>query len=114
MPILTLPSTPLPDDEPDLNSDIKLYKAEFAGYSQRIGAGINNVTRTITLTWSNILVSEANTLDAFCVAHSGGQVFYWTPVGMSQMKWSLSKYRRKIRGAGFAAFSMDLRQEYDP
>lgn len=114
MPTLTLPSSPKPDDEPEMTSEIKLYKAEFGGYTQRIGQGVNNVRRSITLNWTNILESEATTLETFCNQHTAGQAFYWTPNGMSLMKWSLVRFRRKIRGAGFSGFTMEIQQEFDP
>ena len=111
----TLPSTHQPDDGPELDQEPNIIEAKFGdGYSQRIGEGLNNIKRKIPLNWTHIPQTFAIELDDFCRDHSAGQAFYWTPNGGSQMKWKVVRYKRKIRGAGWGSFSMEIEQVFDP
>lgn len=76
----------LPDigRKPTYGSTIKattrVIRNEFGeGYSQRAADGMNNINKSVPLTWPALPIADADTLLAFFEAKGGHESFYWTP-----------------------------------
>jgi len=114
MTIDTLPSTPAPDQY-DASTEISNWEADFGdGYSQRAPKGINNTKDSVPLNWTNLTKVEMIVLRDFCIAHSGGQTFYFTLEDEDDpKKFALMSYVRKYVSYDNYTFTLNMKQVYD-
>lgn len=91
----------------------KVRAASFGdGYSQRVGAGINNATASWSLTFSRT-TSDIDAIEAFLDARNGAESFDWTdPDGNSIKALCPSWARTPNAGMASASISATFRQVF--
>lgn len=74
----------------------KVRTSQFGdGYQQRVGDGINTISRAWTLTFRR-LTADVDAIDAFLTARAGVESFDWTPPSGSVGKWICKSWSQGI------------------
>lgn len=101
----------VPSYASSLSSEVKLHEARFGdGYSQRVGAGINNIEDKWELAFNNRSKTEKEGIVTFLRSKSSGKAFGWIPydetieVKVTCKKWS-------VQPIGPNAFSLSCQFE---
>ena len=80
----TLPFEPDISNQASKSGTPRTLRVEFGdGYNQRADDGINNSGEKWNVGWDGLVMTDANTLEAFLKSH-GAESFDWTPPGESQ------------------------------
>ena len=66
------------------SSKPRVITSQFGdGYSQRVGQGINRITREWALVFKSRSIIDANAIETFFSARAGVEGFLWNPPGES-------------------------------
>jgi phage-related protein len=96
------------------SSTLRVREAIFGdGYSQRVGDGLNVEGEEWSLSF-RLLVSQADTVEAFLRARGGTEAFLWTPPREATAKrWVCSQWSREPALPGSDDMRLTLRRVYD-
>jgi phage-related protein len=85
-----------PDWKPKTTSKARVLKSNFGdGYVQRAGDGLNPIDTSISLTWSNLSIGDADDIIEFLEEKAGVEAFYFTPRGSATaLKWVCEEWTR--------------------
>lgn len=110
MALSTFTPVPAPSPGTSIATQARVKKAEFGdGYTQRTADGINNLNKTLELTWEFLTHPQADAIVAFFEAHGGYKSFYYKPHhAKSVMKWTCETWTDKIREDGFREITATL------
>jgi phage-related protein len=110
----TPPVIPSPGQGTNKKVTARVLRADFGdGYSQRGPDGLNYVGRALTLVWATLSQADADTIEAFFVAHVALAFYYTPPMESTPLKWSCATWNRSYPGGPTHAISADLMQEFD-
>lgn len=95
-------------------SELRVREAKFGdGYSQRIADGLNTEGEEWSLSF-RLLVSQADTVEAFMRARAGVEAFLWTPPREAVAKrWICTQWSREPALPGSDDVRMTFRRVYD-
>jgi phage-related protein len=95
-------------------TELRVREAKFGdGYSQRIAAGLNVEGEEWTLQFV-LLVSQADTVEAFMRARGGVEAFLWTPPREATAKrWVCAQWSRQPSLPGTDEMRLTFRRVYD-
>lgn len=65
------------------------------GYEQRLGDGINLITRKWSISFISKTIAQADAIDAFFVARNGIEAFNWTPPSGIPGVWICRTWNRR-------------------
>jgi phage-related protein len=93
----------------------RILRAEFGdGYSQRLAGGLNAVIDEWQVSWVNLPVADADTIDDFLRQKKGVESFQWTPPRETAAKlFTCAKWSREPSLPGADTISATFRQEFD-
>ena len=113
MPTFTPPVGPSP--QTSTRHEPTRLVADFGdGYSQRITRGINQDRRVVTLVWSVLTHSDAQTIEGFFAGLLGVDSFdYQVPGSAASAKWVCSAWTRTEVDDFIAAITAELTEVFD-
>jgi phage-related protein len=93
----------------------RVLMARFGdGYSQRTPDGLNYNGRSVSLDWTALSSTDADTIEAFFIARGGSEAFYYTlPLESTTYKWTNGPVKRNYLGANTVGLNVTLTQEFD-
>ena len=97
-------------------TEARTRRADFGdGYSQRSADGLNSIKRSVSLNWTLLETSEADTIIAFFEARGGHEAFLWTPPQeTTQRKWVAASWTRESATApNRASLSVTFEEVFD-
>ncbi|NDV19996.1 phage tail protein [Pseudodesulfovibrio sp. JC047] len=84
------------------------------GYSQRTPSGLNSLSCSMSLTWSKLVKSEADLIEAFFQGRKGTEAFYWTaPHQEAAQKWVCQKWSRDRQIGPFDSLKASFQEVFD-
>ena len=95
-------------------SEMRVREASFGdGYSQRVADGLNAEGEEWSLVF-RLLVSQADTVEAFLRARGGFEAFLWTaPREATAKRWICGQWSREPAQPGTDDMRMTFRRVYD-
>ena len=93
-----------------------IRKAQFGdGYAQTARFGINNISETWTLNFTNRPLAEADQIEAFFVANSGTVPFEWQPPGLvTTQLFRAVDWSRTASKPGLYDLTVTFERAYEP
>ncbi|KAF0812786.1 hypothetical protein IGB42_02629 [Andreprevotia sp. IGB-42] len=102
----------IPDNKQSEKAKARVRKTPFAkGFVQRARDGLNNIDRSIPLSFTVRELTEVSAINAFLTAHGGVTPFLWTsPTGQAG-KWICEEWEASrinaVYGSLTATFTLD-------
>jgi len=94
---------------------VKILKADFGdGYSQWAPDGLNNIRRTLSLTWEVLLPAQALAITSFMFTQAAAALpFYYTPSDeTTAVKWTCDNWEDKRGDNGIRTVVATLEQSF--
>lgn len=109
-----LPTTIKPTYNVDKTETARVLKNDFGdGYRQRVGDGINNVSKNYIMTWQSTPTNIKALITHF-EERAGYQSFTWTPVGeVASYKWTCEQWSWKYIRKNVVTLTATFLQEFD-
>ena len=114
MALSTFTPVRLPDEGTRNSPKIRVLRAEFGdGYTQSAPDGLNHILRSISLKWSKLTPTQANTILDFMVGKGGFTPFYYTPSDeLVALKWTCPSWTDTKSKGGLVDVSVTLNQSF--
>jgi phage-related protein len=112
-------STFNPPKNPDIGLSQKnkprVLRSDFGdGYTQRAGDGLNSVVRTISLSWTDLSDTDADTIDDFFEALTPGEAFDYTlPLATTSQKFTVNEWSRTFGSGVHYNINAEFEKVYD-
>jgi len=112
----TFPSSVQPDWGMNPKVKPRVNRTDFGdGYTQRSSDGINTISLSVSLTWTNVTNAERDTLIDFFVAMGAITAFWWQKPGdTTPLLWTCGSWDDKSISAGYYVVTAVFQQEFDP
>jgi phage-related protein len=93
----------------------KVIESDFAdGYSQRVPDGINNVSDSYSVVWTDMPLADVETLITFFKGKGGATAFYATRAQKTvAQKWTCAKWRDEPTKPGRATLTATFQERFD-
>src|SRR5579871_6018304 len=103
-----------PDPGTQDQPEVKLLIADFGdGYTQSSPDGLNHIRRQLTLTWSALTPTQANTLLNFVRGKNGCIPFLYTPSDeTTPVQWICKTWNDRRDQQGFRTVNLTLTQDF--
>jgi phage-related protein len=113
LPVLAPPKNP--DQAPDISFQANLLVAGFGdGYTQASPKGINHIGSTLGLSWSLLLKTESDPLEAFFTERGGYQAFWYALPNRPLLQWRAPSWKVAGRGPVYWSFAASMQRSFDP
>lgn len=94
---------------------VKWLKSDFGdGYSSYAPDGLNNIKRTLSLTWEDCLPTQATSITSFLFAQAAlAMPFYYTPSDeTTPVKWTCENWEDKRGDGGLRTVTATFDQSF--
>lgn len=113
-PTLAPPSGQQPSIGSDVSFKARALTNSFGdGYRQTFLDGKNAISRSWTVKWNSIRISDADYLDAFFSANAGKVFLYTLPRESVARKWDCLQWGRGFPSTGYDTYSASLEERFD-